>query len=247
MHNIGLWEGSSFGSRVNPLTGGYAMLGLSFSLWWGRLGTIATIVGGLVVVLDYVGEERLRGWGPKLRDKPLRKLLTKIKSGCLPGLIGLVALVLVSLQVDQLVGERTRELYRPTRRVGCSLHARCMVLNLVSDSSCWGRLRAFFREREAHTLERISFGITAIPIYVFVAVPVVNEAPNMLSFGITFVTVIVIMWLLARVADVAIFSLDPLVIRPIAWSLARETPGQPIRWAGFLMLLVGQLLDLLAS
>jgi len=246
MHNIGLWEAIQLWFQGESLTGGYAMFGLSF-LWWGRLGTIATIVGGLVVVLDYVGEERLRRWGPKLRDKPLRKLLTKIKSGCLPGLIGLVALVLVSLQVDQLVGERTSELTAPIVTWIAPYTQGAWFLIWLAILLVGGGLGLFFEKREARTMERISFGITAIPIYVFVAVLVVNEAPNMLSFGITFVSVVVMMWLLARIADVAIFSLDPLVIRPIAWSLARETPGQPIRWAGFVMLLVGQLLDLLAS
>ncbi len=32
-------------------------------LWWGRVGKIAAFIGGLTVILDLVGPERLRQWG----------------------------------------------------------------------------------------------------------------------------------------------------------------------------------------
>jgi len=53
------WGDWFAGQQVDPQ---YQLWFLNI-LWWGRLGKIAAFLGGLTVILDLVGPERLRRWG----------------------------------------------------------------------------------------------------------------------------------------------------------------------------------------
>lgn len=61
--HVGLLRAWELWLRGRDLKGdGDAMWGLGM-IWWSRIGVIAGFLGGLVIVLDIVGEDRLRSYG----------------------------------------------------------------------------------------------------------------------------------------------------------------------------------------
>ena len=47
-------------------------------LWWGRVGKIAAFLGGLTVILDLIGPDRLRTWGTAGRTKWEQPVITAV-------------------------------------------------------------------------------------------------------------------------------------------------------------------------
>jgi len=64
----GLWFS---GQEVDP----QARLWFMGLLWWGRAGKIAAFLGGLTVILDLIGSERLRSWA-RNRDRFANRAVT---------------------------------------------------------------------------------------------------------------------------------------------------------------------------
>jgi hypothetical protein len=91
------WHGWASGQPILS----HELLGISI-LWWGRIGEIAVFLGGLTVVLDLIGPERLRAVGNitksihsyKLED-PLPRSVTYVIAAAvaLSGMFGLVVAV----------------------------------------------------------------------------------------------------------------------------------------------------------
>jgi hypothetical protein len=245
MHDIGLWEAIRLwfsGERLDS----YSMLSISF-LVWGRIGKVASIIGGLVVILDFVGEQRLRDWGTTLQDQPLRRLFTRIGESWLAAGVVLLAITQIATVVDRYMGGPIRSLVEPvsgpiSRNVaGWRAWAAVAIVVALALGASQAREQGWHRTGRMLTWSwRLSAGLVGLAFLVEAIDGILGLVAILLIWGVA-------IWLLARLVDATIYALNPLVIKPIAWSLARESPGQPIRWAGFLMLLVGQMLDLLAS
>src|SRR5262249_25606678 len=66
MHEVSLWEAWSIwlsGSSVSD----QILWGMRI-LWWGRLGKALGLLAGLTVLLEVIGPERLRQFGPSLHN-----------------------------------------------------------------------------------------------------------------------------------------------------------------------------------
>jgi hypothetical protein len=245
MHDISLWEAIQLwfsGERLDS----YSMLSISF-LVWGRIGKVASIIGGLVVILDFVGEERLREWGTRLEDQPLRRLFTRIGESWLAAGIVLLALSRIATLVDRYMGGPIRSFVDPVSGpisrnfVGWRAWAALAIVVALALGASKTRARGWHRSGRLLTWSwRLAAGLVGLAFLVEAIDGILGLVAIVLIWGVA-------IWLLARLVDATIYALNPLVIKPIAWSLARESPGQPIRWAGFLILIVGQMLDLLAS
>ncbi|MEU6780366.1 hypothetical protein ABZ912_14275 [Nonomuraea angiospora] len=69
MADIGYLDALQMWFSGNSALQDSTMYGLGM-LWWGRFGKIAAFLGGMTVVLDILGPERIREYGGRLRAVP---------------------------------------------------------------------------------------------------------------------------------------------------------------------------------
>jgi hypothetical protein len=91
MENLGLLEAWALWGQGKALNG-MSLWGIPM-IWWGRAGKIAAFLGGLTVVLDVIGPDRIREFGVRVKVARPERHLMRIAPvgailGALSGLIG---------------------------------------------------------------------------------------------------------------------------------------------------------------
>ncbi|MBP2705454.1 hypothetical protein JOL79_16710 [Microbispora sp. RL4-1S] len=69
MADIGYLDAWAMWLSRDPALRDAHLIGLSME-WWGRLGKIGAFLGGMTVVLDILGPERIREYGGRIRRLP---------------------------------------------------------------------------------------------------------------------------------------------------------------------------------
>jgi hypothetical protein len=244
MQDIGLGEAIQLWLDGRPLDA-YSMLSLPF-IWWGRWGKIFSLLAGLAVVLDFVGERTLREWGTTLRDRPLRRFANWIMSKRPVFVVLIAAVLIVAWFVFAWAKPWLSPVLSTIDAYILTLRGRLTIVVFAVIAMIWGTLPG----REwARVLSRAGYASVAL-LAIFKPEPLVilgDLTAYLFTFAFTFAAAFVATVLAGWVFGGIIYVVDLLVTRPVAWALGRERPGHPIRWSAFVIVLVGQTLDLLAS
>lgn len=221
MNLLEAWRLWGQGSQLESAT----LWGLSL-LWWGRIGKLLQFAGALTVVLDLIGPGPLRRAGELLRKWPLRNLVTT-------PVVLLVTFILAFYVGDEIGGRINRWIDR-LEWLELVLWGLMVLLGLSYGLLRWAQTR--FHER----IERVARGglWTAGGLLAFVALILLLSSfgPIVMAAAALFFS----LWLVGLLIDI-------LILRPVIWVLDRDPPGHPVKWAGFILLVVGFHFDLLAS
>lgn len=206
-------------------------------LWWGRAGKLVQFAGGLTVVLDLVGADRLRKWGQGMAKGPFRRLASRSADSVVMEVLFLAIGAFISWQLSGYLGAPARWLDAVTDQIP-DIALWALLITLAG--AIW---LAVVAKRETSTLPwwvhrgavalAVALGGLAVTYFVLY---IVTGAIGLLGFAI----VVAVWWGLLIV-------MEWVVARPVAWLLDRQTPGQPVRWFGVILVVVGFQFDLLAS
>ncbi|MEJ2862565.1 hypothetical protein [Actinomycetospora flava] len=231
---IQLWLG---GQKLD----GFSLWSVSF-VWWGRLAKGVTILAGLVVVIDLLGADRLRHWGEPLRTRPLHRLVKRAANSSWAEAGLLILLLLVGVGVQTVTDPYVQPFVAATdAAVSDSLGWASIGVAVALGVLAWtlGRGR-----RGVRTTLGVAASVVIIPLLLVV---LLQFAAGLAVYLVTLAATFVVAWLLARGLDIGAGLLEITVIRPTAWLLEHEPDEKPIRWTALLVLVLGQVLDLLAS
>jgi hypothetical protein len=233
---ISAWRAWWEGSPMPDLT----VWGLRL-LWWGRLGKMGEFLGGLTVLLDIIGSERLRAWGRNLRDR------------------------------QQPARARAGKLWRNAHRLPFAFVRYMWVERMAWEELKQTPLKAREPLREERDQRRQQFDeqypVGCLPLLIgsgMLWVPIVwPEAASVLPRPVssmpgwlaavfmlllfTFVLQGLLVALLALVFASTGVLVDLLVARPIAVALGTAHPGVSVKWIGVVLIVVGFHFDLLAT
>jgi hypothetical protein len=102
MENLGLLEAWALWGQGKALNG-MSLWGIPM-IWWGRAGKIAAFLGGLTVVLDVIGPDRIREFGVRVKGARPERHLVRIERvlgmlGALAGLMGFLWAIVVGFNL----------------------------------------------------------------------------------------------------------------------------------------------------
>jgi len=211
-------------------------------LWWGRIGKMAQFIGAMTIILDLLDPERLRSWGHTIHSRKIQE------------------------SVARLIDTWDRYHY--------DVLSAAVILDTEwgPRSFSWTNLSkedpnnpGFLVTKERH--DSPSLG-AAIAVRLLIILPLMALAGIVALFtdqkdllGGLLVTALLIGWVLGAflfavlivapriLAHAGGAAIDYLLVRPIAWvlDLKSQRPGQPVKWIGFVLIVVGFHFDLLAS
>jgi hypothetical protein len=117
MENLGLLEAWALWGQGEALNG-MSLWGIPM-IWWGRAGKIAAFLGGLTVVLDVIGPDRIREFGVRVKGARPERHLMRIEPvlGILGGVAGIIGF-LWALAVWLNLFEPSATLENPIVRAG---------------------------------------------------------------------------------------------------------------------------------
>ncbi|MFF0723077.1 hypothetical protein [Micromonospora sp. NPDC003816] len=242
------WISGNDTSRIN-------ILGLSM-VWWGRIGKILQFLGGLTVVFDLLGPERLRRWGDRLREPDAERLE---RVGKLVRVLHKLPFAF-ALYLAQIEGYRKDALLAKPRD-----HERAQQERALKTERAWERFDAKYPIDRWTMVALGALALLAPPALLLYAIATGNySGPNPEQgsndgFHIyqipLFLVGIIVAWLLpgvliaslqaASIAARAAFDVG--IVRPLAAALAATRPALGIRWSAVAIVITGFGLDLLAS
>ncbi|MER7418007.1 hypothetical protein ABT346_14690 [Micromonospora peucetia] len=189
-------------------------------LWWSRFGKMAQAVAGLVVILDLLGPDRLRRRG----GRAARRFTARIRYLRLVRAASLgTARELFSRRVSE---RRRRELPRRIRYVNGVV--------LLAGVALFGAGLLFTGHVEGQPPPPLWRQALATPVLLAAA-------------GLVFRRFFVTHWLMV-IGTVLVWWLPAhLVLRPVAYLLATQSPGHRLRWIALGFFLGGFTFDLLGS
>lgn len=221
---VSLWEAWARwlnGNKIEDLT----MWGVRM-LWWARIGKLLEFAGGLVVVLDLVGPERLR----KLSERT-RQTRTRLRQTPPTKAVGERANA--KTHANTLLLTTGGSKWEPPRPVSL----REAEQRGIAVSSPWMSCVAFLA------------GTLSAGLWIYY-----NDAGTwfgalVLPLLIGCLTAWVLLWVLPLVvylgAALALVAAQHLML--LSAMVFADRPGHPTRWAAFLLVIVGFHFDLLAS
>ncbi|MCG5464853.1 hypothetical protein MED01_003112 [Micromonospora sp. MED01] len=231
------------------------IFGLSM-IWWGRVGKLLQFLGGLVVILDLIGPERLRNWGTRIREPDAERLervsrLVRVLHK-LPFAFALYLFRLEGYRKDALYAkEKDRERAQKERHLKSQEASEKFFARYPIDT--WvltAMVVLWILGPPAYAIYSITVGNTVKPGshsssgdgFQLYQIPLASAG-------------IVLVWLLpgfliallqaAGVAARAAFDIG--IVRPLATALVATRPALRIRWSAVAIIVVGFGLDLLAS
>lgn len=95
MQSIGYWEAWSHWWSMDRSLGGMEMWGVPIP-WWGRIGKLLQFSGGLVVVVDLIGSDRLNRAAAKTRQAS-KKAPERLGEGWPAGILGFILFLSIFL------------------------------------------------------------------------------------------------------------------------------------------------------
>lgn len=236
VRNVGLLEAWRLWSEGKSLTD-YELWGLSI-LWWGRAGKVIQFLGGLTILLDLLGPERLRRWGQGMAKGPFRKIAARSADSAVMETLCLIVAAAIAVWLDDYLGAPARWLQAVEGQIP---DAWVWVFLVVLGGSIW---LAVVTNKAASTIRRWSRRAAITVAVAGGALSVTYLLAYLLTDLLRFVpivgAVIAIWWGL-------LIALEWVVARPVAWVLDRQAPGQPVRWFGVVLVVVGFHFDLLSS
>ncbi|WP_189169090.1 hypothetical protein [Pilimelia anulata] len=193
---------------------------------WGRVGKVLQFLGALTVVAELAGPERVRRLGARVRDSvPLAGLVAL--AAAVPLWVAAIARYPRYAEgIDRLTDTVFARVYPG---VVCPLLMLVVVFLMVFGESIGST-------RVGHW---IASGLALILL--LWAVPFLLVS----LLGAAGMLVVVPVFGIALCTTAVRYGLQGLVIVPTAWLLERE--GKRVQWAGVLLLVLGFLLDMLAS
>jgi len=213
-------------------------------MWWARIGKLLQFAGALTIVLDLVKAERLKTWGKRMRGSPFSGNVKAWAAESAPmQVIAFVLAIVFVIWLESAFGAQLAWVERNTFG----------QLDVIPGWGFW-LLIAFFAGLGYFThkvprdtgntaiklLRRSAVGVLGVGLgllgLLFVVAFLLELGPYAFALGLMFG----FWWLLLQVLDFGI-------ARPVAWILDRSLPGQPLRWLGVALLILGFHFDLLAS
>ena len=217
--------------------------------WWGRAGKIFQFLGGLAVILDLVGPDRLRAWGAQLREtntaslERVRKILPVLHK--LPFALTLHWWRMYGYFKDP--GYARTKAERDKRRQEREILERVELERFSAEYPIrlWPVLltAALFAILPLALLYGAVQGGSYAKDYSNSALPWL-AIPTAVAW--TFLPGIVVT-MLEFCSIAARATLNRALLRPIANGLAATRPGLGIRWGAVVAIVVGFILDLLSS
>lgn len=232
MQNLGLVEAWQLWLNGNS-TVGTSLWSVSM-VWWARIGKLLQFAGALTVVLDLVKADRLRRWGTRMRGNPFGGNVKDWAAESAPMQV-IAFLLTIVIWAESAFGAQfawvDRNLFGRLDRLpgwgGWLLIAFFAGLGVLVH-----KIPREHRGATVRLVRHLAVGVLWVGLAGLVLLLVLSFVRELGPFMIAFGVVFGVWWVLLLVMDVGF-------ARPMAWVLDRDLPGQPVRWVGVALLMIG--------